>query len=79
MFTHCPPKVLPDLKSVTLPDGKRMYTTPSGKKLPSVTTVMGAMKKQAIMEWRNAVGEEEANRVSKYASGRGNQIGRAHV
>ena len=74
MFTHCPPKVLPDLKSVTLPDGKRMYTTPSGKKLPSVTTVMGAMKKQAIMEWRNAVGEEEANRVSKYASGRGNRV-----
>lgn len=74
MFVHCPPKELPDLKSVTLPDGKRIYTTPSGKRLPSVTTVVGAMKKQALMEWRNAVGEEEANRVSRYASGRGNRV-----
>ena len=74
MFVHCPPKVLPDLKSVTLPDGKRIYTTPSGKKLPSVTTVMGAMKKESIMEWRLAVGHEEANRVSRYASGRGNRV-----
>ena len=50
MFVHCPPKVLPDLKSVTLPDGKRYYTTPNGIKLPSVTTVMGAMKKKEILE-----------------------------
>ena len=74
MFVYCPPKELPVLESVTQPDGKRYYVSPSGKKLPSVTTVMGAMKKQAIMEWRNAVGEEEANRVSKYASGRGNRV-----
>lgn len=74
MFTHCPPMVLPDLKSVTLPDGKRIYTTPSGKKLPSVTTVMGAMKKKEILEWRKRVGEEEANRVSKIASSRGNRV-----
>lgn len=74
MFVHCPPKKLVDLNSETQPDGKRYYVTPSGKKLPSVTTVVGAMKKQAIMEWRNAVGEEEANRVSRYASGRGNRV-----
>lgn len=74
MFSHCPPKVLPDLNSVTLPDGKRVYTTPSGKQLPSVTTVVGAMKKEAIMEWRKRVGEEEANRVSKIATSRGNRV-----
>lgn len=74
MFVHCPPKVLPDLESVTQPDGKRYYVTPSGKRLPSVTTVVGAMKKQAIMEWRKRVGEEEANRVSKLATGRGNRV-----
>ena len=66
--------VLPDLVSQTSPDGKRYYTTPSGIQLPSVTTVVGAMKKQSILEWRKAVGEEEANRVSRAASGRGNRV-----
>ena len=74
MFIHCPPKSLPDLKSVTMPNGSRLYTTPSGKKLPSVTTVIGAKKKQEILEWRKRVGEEEANRISKIASGRGTGV-----
>lgn len=66
--------VLPDLKSETHSDGKRYYTTPNGKRLPSVTTVVGAMKKEAILEWRKRVGEVEANRVSKLATGRGNRV-----
>jgi genome maintenance exonuclease 1 len=66
--------VLPDLKSETHTDGRRYYTSPKGKRLPSVTTVVGAMKKQSIMEWRNRVGEIEANRVSKLATGRGNRV-----
>jgi hypothetical protein len=76
MFTFCPPLELPDLQSKTYPDGKRYYTLPdgSGMKLPSVTTVIGAMKKQAIMEWRARVGEEEANRISKKASSRGTNV-----
>jgi genome maintenance exonuclease 1 len=32
------------------------------------------MKKQAIMEWRNRVGEVEANKISKLATGRGNRV-----
>lgn len=74
MYTHCPPVQLPDLVNNTAPDGKRYYTTPSGVVLPSVTTVIGAMNKASIMEWRNAVGNEEANRVSRYASGRGTRV-----
>jgi len=74
MFNYCPPKVLTDLKSQTFPDGKRYYTTPDGVKLPSVTTVIGAKGKKAIMEWRNRVGAEEANRVSKKASSRGTNV-----
>lgn len=74
MYNHCPPAVLPDLVSQTGPDGKRYYTTPSGAILPSVTTVIGAMGKASIMEWRKAVGEEEANRVSRFASGRGTRV-----
>ena len=67
MFTYCPPKVLADLKSQTFPDGKRYYTTPEGDRLPSVTTVIGAKGKKAILEWRKRVGAEEANRISRQA------------
>jgi genome maintenance exonuclease 1 len=74
MFNYCPPKDLQDLKSQTFPDGKRYYTTPDGVKLPSVTTVIGAKGKKAIMEWRKRVGAEEANRVSKKASSRGTNV-----
>lgn len=73
-FIHCPPRVLPSLESVTGEDGKRYYTTPNGVRLPSVTTVIGAMKKKAIMEWRARVGEEEANKIARMASGRGNRV-----
>ena len=74
MFNFCPPKVLADLKSETFPDGKRYYTLEDGTKLPSVTTVLGAQKKEAIMKWRKRVGEEEANRVSKKATSRGTGV-----
>jgi genome maintenance exonuclease 1 len=74
MFNYCPPKDLVDLESKTFPDGKRYYTTPDGVKLPSVTTVLGAKSKQAIMEWRARVGEAEANRISKKATGRGTNV-----
>jgi CRISPR/Cas system-associated exonuclease Cas4 (RecB family) len=74
MFTHCPPKVLPDLESVTGPDGKRYYTTPTGIKLPSVTTVVGAQSKQAIIEWRKRVGDEVANEKTRKATTRGTSL-----
>jgi len=74
MFNFCPPKVLADLKSETFPDGKRYYTLEDGTRLPSVTTVLGAQKKEAIMKWRKRVGEEEANRVSKKATSRGTGV-----
>jgi genome maintenance exonuclease 1 len=74
MFTLCPPKNLTDLKSKTFPDGKRYYTLPDGTRLPSVTTVIGAQKKQAIMEWRKKVGEEVANKISKKVTSRGTNV-----
>ena len=74
MFNYCPPKQIEDLKSQTFTDGNRYYTLPDGTRLPSVTTVVGAQKKQAIMEWRQRVGEEEANRVSKQATSRGTNV-----
>lgn len=74
MFRYCTPKNLTNLKSETFPDGKRYYTLEDGTRLPSVTTVIGAQKKQAIMEWRKRVGEQEANRISKKASSRGTNV-----
>jgi len=55
-------------------DGQRFYVTPNGKKLPSVTTVLGHSKKQMIFEWRKRVGNEEANKISTRASIRGTKF-----
>lgn len=55
-------------------DGKRFYVSPSGRKLPSVTTFLGHFKKASIMEWRRRVGEEEANKISAKASRRGTKF-----
>ena len=74
MFNYCPPKDLQNLKSQTFPDGKRYYVLPDGTRLPSVTTVIGAKGKKAIMEWRKRVGEEEANKISRKASSRGTNV-----
>ena len=74
MFIYCPPKPLIELESQTATDGKRVYTLPDGIKLPSVTTVVGYFKKKEIIEWRERVGEEEANRVSRLASTKGRKV-----
>lgn len=52
----------------------RTYLTPTGKKYPSITTVLGARGKEAIMEWRKRVGEEEANRITRHACSRGTAL-----
>lgn len=62
-----------ELQTVT-EDGKRFYLTPDGSKYPSVTTVLGSLNKQWIYEWRARVGEQEANKISTYASTRGTRL-----
>jgi len=62
-----------DLNVENGPNG-RVYVTPEGKKYPSITTVLGSFGKQAIFEWRKRVGEEEANRVSRHATSRGQAL-----
>lgn len=74
MFNYTTPKELPNLQSQTFPDGKRYYVTPEGIKLPSVTTVVGAQKKEAIMAWRRRVGEDTANKISRQATQRGTNV-----
>lgn len=73
-FNHVPlVGTVPKLQQVN-ESGTRYYVTPEGAKYPSVTTVLAAYNMKAIMDWRKRVGEEEANRVSKQASGRGTRI-----
>lgn len=55
-------------------EGKRTYLTPSGNKYPSITTVMSHMKADVIREWRQRVGNEEANRISTKATRRGTAL-----
>lgn len=62
-----------ELESVTTETG-RTYKTPGGGEYPSITTVLSSYNKQAIYEWRQRVGEEEANRVSRKASNRGTKL-----
>lgn len=64
---------LPTLKSLKTKEikGKRYYITPSGKKLPSVTTVLGHFQSQQLQEWRKRVGDEQANKISSRAASRG--------
>ena len=54
--------------------GKRFYSTPAGVKVPSVTTVLGAINAKGIAEWRARVGEERANQISQQASSRGTKV-----
>lgn len=54
--------------------GKRYYISPNGTKLPSITTVLGHFKKEALKKWRERVGHEEANKISNRAAVRGTKL-----
>lgn len=71
-FTHIHHDI-PKLKRIDSPAG-RVYTTESGQAYPSVTAVTGLLGKEAILEWRKRVGEEEANRISARAARRGTRV-----
>jgi genome maintenance exonuclease 1 len=62
------------MKQVTKEDGTRRYETPSGNSYPSITTVLSSYNKKHIIEWRNRVGEIEANKISSRASRRGTAL-----
>ena len=70
-FKHLNLHNFPDLKAKTTAQGRRYFV--EGNAYPSVTTVIGEMKKKSILEWRRKVGEEEANSISKRATTRGNK------
>lgn len=74
MFNHVEHDVvLPKLTRKTTEAGRR-YFTPDGAAYPSITTVLGILSKQGILEWRKRVGEAEANRISTQAATRGTAV-----
>lgn len=65
---------LPELIKIDSPNG-RVYRTPDGNEYPSITTVLSYnSNKQYLEEWKERVGEEEVNRVSKRATLRGTAL-----
>lgn len=72
-FNHVTKLEAPRLQQVN-ENGTRYYVTPEGNKYPSITTVLSAYNQKAIFEWRQRVGEEEANKISRQASSRGTRI-----
>ena len=62
-----------DLNSETKAKG-RHYVDPEGNQYPSITTLLSILSREAIQKWREKVGEEEANRISRVASSRGTKI-----
>ena len=54
-----------DSLSKTSPEGRRHYTTPDGRTVPSVTTVLSQTKDMTHLNaWRKRVGEQEAQRIA---------------
>jgi len=59
-------------------EGKRLYATPDGSRVPSVTTILDKTKPQdkidALMAWKRRVGEVKAQEIVTEAAGRGTRM-----
>lgn len=64
---------IPDIGTKTV-NKKRHYETPEGNLYPSITTVLSAKKNDSLQEWRNRVGEDVANYISRTSANRGTQV-----
>ena len=73
MFTHLNKLGDFELEANTI-DGVRYYTLPSGKKAPSITSITSFYNRQTFKNWREKVGEEEANKITKVATDRGTKF-----
>lgn len=73
-FKHLNTKLDYDDLLAETTDSGRLYTTPSGVKYPSITTVLSILSEDGIRKWRARVGEEEANKISTRAANRGTAV-----
>lgn len=72
-FVHIPGPDIPNLEKREV-NGIREYKLPSGKYVPSVTTMLGHFKRKQLSEWRSRVGEQKAKEVSTKAASRGTKV-----
>jgi len=70
-FVELDKTVLPKTKGKSV-DGFRFYDI-NGKAYPSVTTVLGILKKEGLQKWRDAIGEK----VAQWEMGRASRRGKA--
>jgi genome maintenance exonuclease 1 len=67
-----------ELSRTTAEDGKRLYQTPDGRRVPSVTTILSATqpeeKKAALQNWRKRVGVDNAQKITTEAANRGTRM-----
>ncbi len=73
MFIHKDGISIPEIKAETK-DGVRLYKTPEGQLYPSITTVLKNRNKKGLHEWRERVGDDVANYVSRKSATRGTQV-----
>lgn len=73
MFVHTKTPNITEL-SAKITNGQRWYTTPSGIKYPSVTTVLGAKEKPWLEEWRTSLGPKKADKETKRCADRGTAV-----
>lgn len=57
----------PKFDAITFPTGGRVYMTPDGDRVPSVTTILSKLPKEGLIAWRERVGELEADRITQEA------------
>jgi hypothetical protein len=58
--------------------GKRLYQTPDGRRVPSVTTILDRTKpeesRQALEAWKKRVGHQQAQQITTEAANRGTRM-----
>jgi hypothetical protein len=67
---------VPRIYKVDTNNGRWYYNAyePGSPPYPSVTSVLSRQEKQGITEWRERVGDVEANKISRIATNRGNVV-----
>jgi genome maintenance exonuclease 1 len=81
MISHTPPPFVErfqykNCQQINDPvTGKRVYLTPDGERLPSVTTILSATKDMtALNKWRDWVGHDKAKQITTAAANRGTSM-----
>ena len=53
-----------DIEQINSATGRK-YETPDGNKYPSITSVLSNLSRDAITQWRERIGHDEAEKITK--------------